>query len=119
MSLKPTAKSLRAELMSKLINVKGLSKSGAQSVVSQLSHNTASLQAAIDDLNMQGLFASASTVDQAEKFNQEQREKVAYNFQIERGRLNALRAIADGDGASVSHHIRQAVADYLKKHAKR
>lgn len=118
MTVKPTAKALRSDLMYKLINVKGFSRKAAQSVVTGLPQDAVSLQLALDDLNAQDLL-NAGNVVQVDRFHDEQRQKVAYNFQIERGRLEALRAIANDDGASVSHHIRQAVADYLKKHAKR
>lgn len=42
------------------------------------------------------------------------REKVAYSFQIERGRLDALRLLAVEDGVSASHLIRQAVNELLR-----
>ncbi len=118
MTVKPTAKALRSDIVHKLINVKGLSRRAAQTVVAGLPQDAASLQLALDDLNDQDLLNAASVV-QVDRFHDEQRKKVAYNFQIERGRLEALRAIANDDGASVSHHIRQAVSDYLKKHTKR
>jgi hypothetical protein len=113
-----TAKALRAELLELLVNGRGMSSGAARSFISGIGSNKAHLLAAILDNTRQGFVASAP-VDQAVKFDQEQRKKTPYTFQIELGRLNALRAIADADGASVSHHIRQAVADYLKKHAKR
>ena len=118
MTLKRTAKSLRSELIQKLIDVKGLSRSGARAVLNDIPQTPSALQLAIDDLDNQGLFLTGH-VHQVGKFQHEQMEKVPYNFQIERGRLDALRAIAADDGASVSHHIRQAVADYLKKHVRR
>ena len=118
MSAQVTAKALRSELFELLVTGRGMSRGAARSFVSDIGSNKALLQAAILDNSRQG-FVASEPVDQAAKFDQDQREKMPYTFQIERGRLNALRAVADGDGASVSHHIRQAVADYLKKHAKR
>lgn len=118
MSAQVTAKALRSELLELLVNGRGMSRGAARSFVDNIGSNKAFLQAAILDNTPQG-FVAAPPVDQAEKFNQEQREKVPYTFQVELGRLNALRAIADSDGASVSHHIRQAIIDYLKKMARR
>ena len=118
MSAQVTAKALRSELLELLVNARGMSRGAARSFISDIGSNKALLQAAILDNSGQGFVASAP-VDQAAKFDQDQREKVPYTFQVELGRLNALRAIADSDGASVSHHIRQAINDYLKKMARR
>ncbi len=52
-----------------------------------------------------------------ENTKQNERQKIGYSFQIERGQLDALRDVADYDGASVSHHIRLAIIDYLKNKA--
>lgn len=117
MSTQKTAKALRSELLDLLINERRMSRGAARSFVDDIGSSKAHLQAAILDNTPQG-FVSAP-VDQVARFDQEQRQKQPYTFQIERGRLDALRAIADDDGASVSHHIRQAVAEYLKKHTKR
>lgn len=110
---------LRKQLTDRLINVKNLSRSGARRVVQEMGQSRLVLEAALADLDGQGLFGPAvQSSDEQEKFRREQRQKVPYNFQIERGRLDALRAMSDSDGLSVSHHIRQAVAAYLKAQVK-
>lgn len=118
MSTQKTAKALRSELLDLLINGRGMSRGAARSFVDDIGSSKALLQAAILDNSRQG-FVDSAPVDQAIKFYQEQREKMPYTFQIERGRLDALRAVVHDDGSSVSHHIRQAINDYLKKMARR
>lgn len=118
MSAQVTAKALRSELLELLVNARGMSRGAARSYVNDIGSSKALLQAAIHDNKPLG-FVAAAPDDQAKKFNQEQREKLPYTFQVERGRLDALRAVAHDDGSSVSHHIRQAINDYLKKMARR
>lgn len=110
----PTVKQLRAELMDKLVNVRGFSRAAARKTVAEL-QNRENMLMVLADVNGQGLFPVKKEVDQsAVSATADLRKKVAYNFQIEQGRLDALRAIADGDGVSVSHLIRLAVRDYLR-----
>lgn len=42
-------------------------------------------------------------------------KKVPYSVLLTPSQLDELRALADRDGSSVSHHIRAAIRDYLKR----
>lgn len=42
-------------------------------------------------------------------------KKVAYSVLLVPSQLDDLRELADRDGSSVSHHIRAAIRDYLKR----
>lgn len=46
----------------------------------------------------------------------EKPQKVPYTFLLLSHQLQLLKVLAARDGASVSHHIRAALVDYLKKH---
>lgn len=117
----------RRELLGYMQRYANLSKAGAMAEMRSCSEQTLidmlkdyrarTRRSAFDNLAEPEPVELLQPVKPSEKpLKAQKAKKVPYTLLLLSPQLEALRELSDRDGASVSHHIRMAVADYLRKH---
>lgn len=107
----------RRELLGLLRKHEGMSKAQAQAYIEQATEK--SLSAALVKLrSLERVSLPAMSLPATSNSSglpgSKRLKKVPYTLLMHPEHLEALKAIADQDASSVSHHIRQAIRSYLR-----
>lgn len=118
---RPSPKECR-ELMALLVEFDGCSKASAKANVSSLTNDSLSLMLNVyrrkkleRDGQMGFSYPDPPELPETPPEAPQRAKKTPYTLLLPPEQLAALRALSEDDGASVSHHIRQAIRLYLRK----
>ena len=116
---RPTSSECR-ELLDLLVDLDGLSRTAAKHVLRTATNDSLfdmlnALRRKKLEVNGQQRIRFESSKPVAASEPRQRSKKTPYTLLLPPEQLAALRALSEDDGASVSHHIRQAIRLYLRK----